>query len=193
MNRFLFPYAYEIAVFGGVQQTTRMFYIPMFCENLLNYKPGVPVRMEGADVDYDAIAPKYQAMSAAEQAQARIDLEKAMDENIEALTDAFDRCDKAEFLRILFAYEAEPEKRPDFILYRNAWDIWQKALKDGTSLDAAMNEWCKTSAEFAALDADKQAEEKEWFAAKVVFYDQGLSFCVDQGNRDLFESVLASR
>lgn len=193
MNRFLFPYAYEIAVFGGVQQTTRMFYIPMFCENLLNYKPGVPVRLEGADVDYDEIAPKYQAMTTAEQSQARMDLEKAMDENVDALTDAFDRGDKAEFLRILFAYEAEPEKKPDYILYQNAWDIWQKALKDGAGLDTAMTEWCKTSPEFQALDADKQVEEKEWFAAKVAFYDKGLSFCVEQGNRTLFEDILASR
>lgn len=193
MNRFLFPYAYEIAIFGGVQQTTRMNYIPMFGENLLTYEPGKPVHYEGADVDYDAIAPKYQAMTTAEQAQARMDLEKAMDENIEALTDAFDRGDKAEFLRILFAYEAEEEKRPEYILYRAAWDIWQKALEDGTGLDTAMTEWCKTSPEFQALSADKQDDEKEWFTAKVVFYDQGLSFCVDQGNRALFEDILASR
>lgn len=166
----------------------------MFCENLSTHQTGKPVSYSGADVDYDELAPIWNSMSVTEQGEAKILYKNATQATYDQITAARRENNKAAFYLALLGYVA-PEKAPapDYVLYRNAWDIWTKANADGTTLETAKNAWCETSAEWAALSDEDKAEENQWFAAKVAAYDKGLQYARTTGNRALFEAVLATR
>lgn len=166
----------------------------MFCENLSTYQPGKPVTYSGANVDYDELAPIWNSMSVTEQGEAKILYKNATQATYDQITAARRENNKAAFYLALLGYVA-PEKAPapDYVLYRNAWDIWEKANTDGTDLETAKNAWCETSDEWAALSDEDKEKENQWFAEKVVGYDQGLKYCVMTGNKDLFMDVLATR
>lgn len=166
----------------------------MFCENLSTHQAGKPVSYSGANVDYDELAPIWNSMSVTEQGEAKILYKNATQATYDQITAARRENNKAAFYLALLGYVA-PEKAPapDYVLYRNAWDIWEKANADGTDLETAKNAWCETSAEWAALSDEDKVKENQWFDEKVVGYDQGLKYCVMTGNKDLFMDVLATR
>lgn len=166
----------------------------MFCENLSTYQTGKPVSYNGADVDYDELAPIWNSMSVTEQGEAKILYKNATQATYDQITAARRENNKAAFYLALLGYVA-PEKAPapDYVLYRNAWDIWDKAEADGTDLQTAKAAYIEAMESWADLTDGEKDAENAWFDAKVVPYDQGLKYARLTGNRALFEAVLATR
>lgn len=194
MKNILLTAAWEIFDLSAANNVDIGIARDMFCENLSTYDPDKPISYIGAEVDYDALAPVWQAMTPSEQAEAKILYKNATQATYDQITAARRENNKAAFYLALLGYVA-PEKAPapDYVLYRNAWDIWAKANEDGTTLETAKNAWCEASAEWASLSDEDKVKENQWFAEKVVGYDQGLKYCVMTGNKDLFMDVLATR
>lgn len=166
----------------------------MFVANLNNYGIEGAEFYPGADVDYEALSAQWKALTPAEQANEKIALRQFMADHIEDIIETRKVGSKAKYYDIILNYVVpEGPKAPDYLLYKNAWEIWDKANKDGTDLTTAKDAYVETLEGWSDLTDEKKAEENEWFSFTVAPYDKGLIYAYDSGNRALFESILATR
>ena len=193
MKTILLTAAWEIFDLAGVQGVDIGVARDMFCENLSTWAEGQPLHYEGAKADYAELAPIWQGMSGEEQAEAKTLYHQATQAQYKAITTAYREGDKAAFYQALLSFAAEETKKPAYLLYAHAWDIWDKADAEGISLAEAKAAYIETLPEWANLTDGEKAAENAWFDAKVVTYDQGLKYARGTGNRALFEAVLAAR
>ena len=194
MNRFLINYAWDILDLGQINHVDNSVARDMFCENLSTYGtdayPGYP----GADVDYAAVSAAWQAMSPEDQAEAKRACGSFMRDCYDDISETRRVGSLAKFLDIAAHYDMVPEEAaPDLLLYRHAWDIWDKADAEGITLAQAKDQFVEGLEGWGNLSEAQKAEEADWFAAKVVGYDKGLQYARLTGDRALFESILASR
>ena len=193
MNKFLAQYAWEIMDLGKANHVDNGVARDMFVANLNNYGVEGAEFYPGADVDYAALSEQWKAMSAQEQGDARVACANLMKDCYEELSKARRENDMSAYYRIIINYEAQEQEKPNYILYTHAWDIWDKAEADGTDLVTAQKAYVETLEGWGNLSEAQQADEAAWFALKVAPYDKGLQYARLTGDRDLFESILATR
>lgn len=193
MKQILLTSAWEIFTLGSVQGVDIGVARDMFCENLATYQPGQPVHYDGADVDYDALAPLWQGMDTAAQGEAKTLYTRATREKYQELTAACRAKDRAAFYLALLSYEAPQDEKKQPFLLSYAWDCWDCAEKMGVDLMAGKDAFVAQLPGWEALTEQQKEQENQWYAAKVVSYDQGLQYCRLTGNRSLFEALLMSR
>ena len=192
-NRFLINYAWDIMDLGEANHVDNGVAREMFCENLTTYGTDAYPGYGGADIDYEAVSRQWQAMSREEQIAAKDVCGDFMRACYQGISAAHRNGSLAQFLDIAAHYEAEPVEKPNYILYTHAWDIWDKAEADGTDLETAKAAYIETLEGWANLTDEQKEAENYWFAAKVAPYDKGLQYARLTGDRDLFESILATR
>lgn len=193
MNKFLAQYAWEIMDLGKENHVDNGVARDMFVANLNNYGVEGAEFYEGANVDYAALSEQWRAMDKGDQADARTTCANLMKDCYEELSKARRENDMSAYYRIIINYEAPEQEKPNYILYTHAWDIWDKAEADGTDLETAKAVYIETLEGWADLTDEQKEAENYWFAAKVAPYDKGLQYARLTGDRDLFESILATR
>ena len=193
MNKFLAQYAWEIMDLGRENGVDNGVARDMFVENLSTFGteayPGYP----GANVEYGALSAQWQAMDKGDQDEAKIACANLMRDCYDALSEARRNSDMAAYYRVILNYEAPEQPKPNYILYAHAWDIWDRADAEGISLAEAKDQYVEGLEGWANLSEAQQANESDWFAAKVAAYDKGLEFARLTDDRALFEAVLAGR
>ena len=194
MNRFLINCAWDILDLGKANHVDNSVARDMFCENLSTYGTDAYPAYPGAEVDYAALSAAWNAMDKTEQADAKIACANFMKDCYDEISETRRVGSPARFYDIAAHYELPPEdKRPTYLLFPHAWDIWDKAEADGTDLVTAQKAYVETLEGWDELSREEQAEEADWFALKVAPYDKGLQYARLTDDRALFESVLASR
>ena len=194
MNRFLINCAWDIMDLGKANHVDNSVARDMFCENLSTYGTDAYPAYPGAEVDYAALSAAWNAMDKTEQADAKIACANFMKDCYDEISETRRVGSPARFYDIAAHYELPPEdKRPTYLLFPHAWDIWDKAEADGTDLVTAQKAYVETLEGWDELSREEQAEEADWFALKVAPYDKGLQYARLTDDRALFESVLASR
>ena len=194
MNRFLINYAWDILDLGKANHVDNGVARDMFVENLNTYGTDHFSNYPGAEVDYAAVSAAWKAMSQSEQAAAKIACKDFMTDCYEDISETRRVGSMAKFLDIAAHYQVpEDAPKPDYLLYAHAWDIWDKADAEGTTLEAAKDAYVETLPGWKNLSDSQKAEEEAWFALKVAPYDKGLQYARLTDDRALFESVLASR
>lgn len=192
MNRFLINYMWEmldVAKANGVDVGVGR---DMFVANLNNFGIEGAEFYAGAEkMDYEAASEQWKAMSLKEQADAKTAAKKAMQDNYEALTAARREGDTAAFYRVLATYDLPEVKEPTYLLYKNAWEIWDKAAEDGTDLTTAKDAYVETLEGWADLTDEEKEAENEWFTAHVTASDRNLVYARTANNRVLFDGILA--
>lgn len=193
MNRFLINYLWaimDVAKANGVDVGVGR---DMFVANLNNYGIDGAEFYAGADyVDYETASAQWKAMSAAEQAEAKTAAKNCMTDNYEELTEARRVGSRAKFDDIIASYEMPKVKEPTYLLYKNAWEIWDKAKKDGTDLITAKDAYVETLEGWSDLTNEEKAAENEWFSAHVSEDDKNLIYAYTAGNRLLFDGLIAA-
>ena len=193
MNKFLAQYAWEIMDLGKENHVDNGVARAMFVANLNNYGVEGAEFYPGADVDYAALSEQWRAMDKGDQDEAKIACGNLMRDCYDALSEARRNNDMAAYYRVILNYEAPEVEKPPYLLYTHAWDIWDKADAEGTDLETAKAAYIETLPEWAGLTEEQKAAEEYFFQAKVVSYDKGLQYARLTGDRDLFESILATR
>ena len=193
MNKFLAQYAWEIMDLGKENHVDNSVARAMFVENLSTYGTDAFPNYPGANVDYEALSAQWQAMDKGDQDEAKIACGNLMRDCYDALSEARRNNDMAAYYRVILNYEAPEVEKPTYLLYTHAWDIWDKADAEGIDLESAKAAYIETLPEWADLTDQQKEAENYWFAAKVAAYDKGLQYARLTGDRDLFESILATR
>ena len=194
MNRFLINYAWDIMDLGKANGVDNGVARDMFVENLNTFGTDAYPGYGGAEVDYAALSAAWKAMSQSEQAAAKTACANFMRDCYEDISETRRAGSMAKFYDIAAHYQAPPEEaKPTYLLYTHAWNIWDKADMEGTSLEAAKDAYVKDLEGWGNLSEAQQADEAAWFAAKVAPYDKGLQYARLTDDRALFEAVLATR
>lgn len=145
------------------------------------------------DFDFAAARAAWDAMTPKEQSAA---LEQAGDVRVNLYDTLCERHpDKNAMVAAVENYLADNpvvETAPPY-LYGVAWDIWDRADKDGTDLATARDAYLAADETWADFDDAKKAQEIEWFDINVVNYDKGLKYARSISDRGLFETILATR
>ena len=192
MNRFLINCAWDIMDLGKANHVDNSVARDMFCENLATFGTDAYPAYPGAEVDYAALSAAWNALSQSEQAAAKIACKDFMTDCYEEISETRRVGSLAKFLDIAAAYEI-PEEAPaeEHLLRGHAWDIWDKADAEGLTLAQARDAYVETIPEWAALTAEQQEAERQWFDWAVAPYDKNLQYARNTDNRALFERLLA--
>lgn len=192
MNRFLINYAWDIMDLGKANGVDNGVARDMFVENLNTFGTDAYPGYGGADVDYAALSRQWKAMSPEDQAAAKTACKDFMTDCYEEISETRRVGSLAKFLDIAAEYEI-PEEAPaeEHLLRGHAWDIWDKADAEGLTLAQARDAYVETIPEWAALTAERQEAERQWFDWAVAPYDKNLQYARNTDNRALFESLLA--
>lgn len=192
MNRFLINYMWEmldVARANGVDVGVGR---DMFVANLNNFGiEGAEFYPGAENMDYETASEQWKAMPLKEQAEARTAAKKAFQDNYKELTAARGAGDTAAFYRILATYDLPEVEEPTYLLYKNAWEIWDKAAEDGTDLTTAKDAYVETLEGWSDLTDEEKEAENEWFAAHVTADDRNLVYARTANNRVLFDGILA--
>lgn len=192
MNRFLLNYLWDmmdVAKANGVDVGVGR---DMFVANLNNCGVAGAEFYAGAEsVDYATASAQWKALTSKEQADAKTAAKDCMTENYEDLTEARRVGSRAKFYDIVAHYIAPTATEPTYLLYKNAWEIWDKAAEDGVSLTVAKDAYVETLEGWDGLTEAQKAEENNWFAAHVTAGDRNLVYARTAGNRLLFDGILA--
>ena len=192
MNRFLINYMWEmldVARANGVDVGVGR---DMFVANLNNFGiEGAEFYPGAENMDYETASAQWKEMPLKEQAEARTAAKKAFQDNYKELTAARGAGDTAAFYRILATYDLPEVEEPTYLLYKNAWEIWDKAAEDGTDLATAKDAYVETLAGWSDLTDEEKEAENDWFAAHVTADDRNLVYARTAGNRVLFDGILA--
>lgn len=190
-NRFLINYAWDIMDLGEANHVDNGIAREMFCENLTTYGTDAYPGYGGADIDYEAVSRQWQAMSREEQIAAKDVCGDFMRACYQGISAAHRNGSLAQFLDIAAEYEI-PEEEPaeEHLLRGHAWDIWDKADAEGITLAQARDAYVGEIPEWAALTAEQQEAERQWFDWAVAPYDKNLQYARNTDNRALFERLL---
>lgn len=192
MNRFLINYMWEmldVARANGVDVGVGR---DMFVANLNNFGiEGAEFYPGAENMDYETASAQWKEMPLKEQAEARTAAKKAFQDNYKELTAARGAGDTAAFYRILATYDLPEVEEPTYLLYKNAWEIWDKAAEDGTDLATAKDAYVETLEGWSDLTDEEKEAENDWFAAHVTADDRNLVYARTAGNRVLFDGILA--
>ena len=192
MNRFLINYMWAMLDVAKANRVDVGVGRDMFVANLNNYGIDGAEFYPGADyVDYATASAQWKAMSPAEQAEAKISAKNCMQENAKDLIEARGVGSRAYFDDIIAFYDMPKTEEPTYLLYKNAWEIWDKALNDGTSLATAKDAYVEALAGWGDLTDEEKAAENDWFAAHVTAGDRNLEYAYTANNRLLFDGLLA--
>ena len=191
-KRFLINYAWDIMNLGKANGVDNGVAREMFVENLNTFGTDAYPGYGGAEVDYAAVSRQWQAMGAEAQAAAKDACKDFMTDCYEEISETRRVGSLAKFLDIAAEYEI-PEEAPaeEHLLRGCAWDIWDKADAEGLTLARARDAYVETIPEWAALTAEQQEAERQWFDWAVAPYDKNLQYTRNTGNRALFERLLA--
>ena len=165
----------------------------MFVANLNNYGIEGAEFYEGADVDYSVIAPIWQSMTSAEKGNAKVECRQFMLDYADASSDARKKGETLSVYEYMVEWKPASEGAPNIYLYTIAWEIYDKAMTDGTDLNETMEAYVADDATWNSFDEERKQLEREWFSYRVVSWDQALEYAYNTNNRDLFDSVLTSR
>lgn len=165
----------------------------MFVANLNNYGIEGAEFYEGADVDYEALSAQWKSLSEAEQGEEKVLLRKFMQDYVQDVIAARADNDKAKYYEIVLNYQPETTEKPQYYLFEKAWDVWAKATEDGTDLMTALDAVLADDPTWAAFDDARKQMETQWFSYAVASYDKGLIYAYENGNKALFNSILATR
>lgn len=193
MKNLLLNYAWEIMDLGAANGVDNSVARDMFVENLSTYGTDAFPNYPGADVDYAALSKEWNALSDAEQGNEKVACKQFMTDKYDELAAARRANDKGIFYEILLNYEVTSSSKPTYYLYEKAWDCWDKADELGVDLIAGKDALMAEDTTWATFSTERKTLENDWYAAKVVTYDQGLKYARTTGNRALFEAVLATR
>lgn len=191
MNRFLINYIWDIMDIGAYQKVDNSVARDMFVTNLNNHGVEGAEFYAGAAMDYEKPSEQWKAMSAEEQAQAKTDCKNCMQDCYKDLVEARKKGDSNAFYATLAAYNAPEAVKPTYLLYKNAWEIWDKAAEDGTDLATAKDAYVETLEGWGDLTDEERNAENDWFAAHVTSDDRNLVYARTAGNRVLFDGILA--
>ena len=165
----------------------------MFVANLNNYGVEGAEFYEGASVDYSAIAPIWQAMDTNAQGNARVECKQFMLDYADAQSDARKKGETINFYEYMLEWQPTTQGPPQYYLYTIAWEIYDKAMKEETELNATMEAYVADDATWNSFDEARKTEERNWFSYHVVSWDKGLEYAYETNNRTLFDDILASR
>lgn len=193
MKTILVSNAWEIMNLGSANGVDTGIARDMFCENLATYGTDAYPAYTGADVDYESLSAIWKGMSANEQGDAKILYKNAVKDTYDEITKARRENDVVAFYEALLSYKEVKVEKPAYVLFGYAWDCWDYAVKHSVDIIKAKDVIIAGNVEWNALSEKARAIENDWFARTVVMYDRGLEGCYLVGNRDLFESVLATR
>ena len=193
MKNILVSNAWEIMNLGSANGVDTGIARDMFCENLATYGTDAYPAYPGADVDYESLSAIWKGMSANEQGDAKILYKNAVKDTYDEITKARRENDIVAFYDALLNYKEVKVEEPAYVLFTYAWDCWDYAVKHSVDIIKAKDVIVAGNVEWNALSEEARAIENDWFARTVVMYDKGLEGCYLVGNRDLFESVLATR
>lgn len=193
--------AWQICELASAQHVDLGVARDMFVANLNNYGVEGAEFYEGADVDYETLSAEWKAMTPEEQAEEKTYIAKIMKENYEALSECRRNGDEAGYYAvILTAEQPEPPVAPDYVLYRHAWEIYDRAIVDGISVEDAEAAFISELEADGNTDADaviwvgytedKKQEEKDWFSFNVLTDDRNLAYAYKANNKALFEAIL---
>lgn len=189
----LINYTWEVMDVGKTNGVDNSIARDMFVANLNNYGIEGAEFYPGADVDYEALSAQWKALTPAEQGDEKILLKKFMTDCYDELSETRRVGSKAKYYDILLNYKPETVEKSQYYLFDKAWDVWDKASKDGNDLMTSLDAVLADDPTWAAFDDTRKTAEKEWFGYAVATYDKGLIYAYDIGDKSLFESILSTR
>ena len=184
------PAIFEIGQYNHVDNSVAR---DMFVANLNNYGVEGAEFYEGASVDYSVLAPTWQAMPFEEQANAKVECRQFMLDYQDARGKARKEGEELNLYEFMVEWKPVKEEAPNIYLYTIAWEIYNKAMTDGTDLNETMEAYVADDATWNSFTDDRKKAEREWFSYNVVSWDQSLEYAYKTNNRTLFDGILASR